>query len=86
MLVQALPDTYLTLSVEHEGVEYSVTPTRGLAYVPSVPGGLLEKARLAKVIDADAEPPWLDGDDKWAAWVTPAWPPTRHRKGKWWLA
>ena len=73
MLVQALPDTYLILSVEHGGVTYSVLPRQGRAYVPRQPGVLLEQARLVKVVDADAEPEWLGGDDKWAPWVTPRW-------------
>jgi hypothetical protein len=80
VLVQALPDTYLVLTIEVHGVEYSVIPHQGRAYVPTALGLALERARLAKVIDAEAEPPgdaWLSGD-KWAPWVVPSWPATRH--------
>jgi hypothetical protein len=43
------------------------------AFVPRELGLLLERARLAKIVDAQAEPANLD----YSPWVLPAWP-TRH--------
>jgi hypothetical protein len=80
MLIEPMPDTFFVLTIEHGGVEYSITPHEDRAYVPTALGMALVKAELARVIDAEAEPPgdaWLDGD-KWAPWVQPAWPATVH--------
>jgi hypothetical protein len=80
MLIEPLPDTFYILTIEHGGVEYSVMPHHDRAYVPAELGRALERAQLARVIDAEAEPPgdaWLSGD-KWAPWVTPTWPATMH--------
>jgi hypothetical protein len=78
MLVRALPDTYLILEVEHLGTMYRVLPREGLAHVPAELGMVLERSRLTRIVDRDADPPWLGGEDKWAAWVSPPWPATRH--------
>jgi hypothetical protein len=75
MLIAALPNTYLILSVEHAGIEYSVLPHQGRAWVPAELGRALERAKLARVIDAEARSPWV-GEDVWPQ-VTPRWV-TRH--------
>jgi hypothetical protein len=51
MLIEALPDAYLVLTIEHGGVECSVKPHQGRAFVPAELGLALERARLARVID-----------------------------------
>jgi hypothetical protein len=79
MLIAPLPDTYLVLTIEHGGVEYSVMPHGDRAYVPAELGRALGRAQLARVIDSEAEPPcdaWLDGD-RYAPWIHPRWE-TRH--------
>jgi hypothetical protein len=75
MLIAALPDTYLVLEVEHLGTVYQVVPHQSRAWVPAELGRALERAKLARVIDADAQSPWV-GDDRWPQ-VTPRWE-TRH--------
>jgi hypothetical protein len=80
MLIAPEPNTYHTLTIEFNGVEYTITPHEDRAFVPTALGMALTRAGLARVIDAEAEPggeAWLDGD-KWAPWVTPMWPATVH--------
>jgi hypothetical protein len=76
MLVQALPDTFLVLTIEHGGVEYSVLPHQSRAHVPPELGRALERSKLARVIDAEAVSPWWISADPWPQ-VTPKWE-TRH--------
>jgi hypothetical protein len=75
MLIAAEPNTYLVLTIELAGIEYSVMPHQGRAHVPAELGHALERAKLARVIDADARSPWV-GEDVWPQ-VTPRWE-TRH--------
>jgi hypothetical protein len=54
-------------------------PHHDRAFVPAALGMALVRAKLARVVDAEAEPggeSWLDGD-RYAPWVTPRWE-TRH--------
>jgi hypothetical protein len=80
MLIEPEANTFHPLTIDFDGVEYTITPHEDGAFVPAALGMSLVRAKLARVVDADAEPPgdsWLDGD-KWAPWVTPMWPATRH--------
>jgi hypothetical protein len=80
MLIEALPDTFFVLEIELDGVEYSILPHDGSAYVPAALGLALERAQLARIVDRDAEPegePWLDGD-RYAPWVTATAARTLH--------
>jgi hypothetical protein len=81
MLIQAEVGTYRVLEIAIAGTSYSVTPApSGQAWVPAELGRALAEAKLARILDADSEPPderWLDGTDRYAPWVTPRWE-TRH--------
>jgi hypothetical protein len=79
MLIEPMPDTFRVLTVDFDGVTYSVEPHEERAYVPSALGMALARAGLARVIDAEAEPggeAWLDGSSKYSAWVVPNFPTT----------
>jgi hypothetical protein len=80
MLIEAAANTYRILQIRFGDVEYFVTPgPSGEAFVPPALGMELARAKMARVVDQEAEPPgdaWLFGD-RYAPWVIPAWP-TRH--------
>jgi hypothetical protein len=75
MLIAAEANTFLVLTIEHGGVEYSIFPHQSRAHVPAELGRALEEAKLA-IIDAEARSPWWVSEDQWPQ-VTPKWE-TRH--------
>jgi hypothetical protein len=73
MLIEPEINTFHPLTYEFEGTTFVIAAHGERAFVPRSLGLLLVREKLARIVDAEAEPAGRD----YSQWVLPPWP-TRH--------